>query len=277
MGERVLKQVSIYTEAAENEAEELIRRLSADEIQGKLLSEIPPVIEKEGILIVTDNAETAKRLAAEECPVLGCLTEKNRHASFAGVRFLTDGMADLDADYLEKVYRRLRSLPWQIVTTPRCVIRETTEQDVDAFYAIYENPAVTRYMEPLFADREEEIQYTRQYRENIYEFYGFGIWTVILKETGEVIGRAGLSMREGFEEPELGFVIGVPWQRQGLAAEVCRAVLAYGREELLFTRVQALTVPENKASTALLQKLGFLPVSEYAEKNIRYLRFVKEF
>lgn len=312
MGERALKRVYIYADTGkketeskaegdtanitgneaenktENEANKLIRRLSADGIQGELFFAAPSVAETEeipfitdsaeteGILFITDSAETAERLAAGGCPVLGCLTEKNRQASFSGVRFLIEGMAELDADYLEKVYRRLNQLPWQIVTTPRCIIRETTEQDVDAFYRIYEKPAITRYMENLFAEREEEICYTRQYRENIYEFYGFGIWTVLLKETGEVIGRAGLTMREGFEEPELGFVIDVPWQRQGLAGEVCRAILDYGRKELLFTRVQALTEPENAASIALLRSLGFLPVSEYTEKNIRYLRFVKE-
>ena len=109
----------------------------------------------------------------------------------------------------------------------------------------------------LFEDRDEEQRYIRDYIEKVYGFYGFGMWTVCLKETGEVIGRAGLSMREEFEEPELGYVIGEKWQRRGIAEEVCREILAYGRDELGFEQVRALMHPENKASKRLCGKLGF--------------------
>ncbi|MGN1148835.1 MAG: GNAT family N-acetyltransferase [Lachnospiraceae bacterium] len=230
--------------------------------------------EGKGILYVTDSSDMARKLAEAGYPVLGILTEKNRQDSFAGVQYLAEEGACLDEEYLERVYRRLNGLPWQILTTPRCIVRETTEADVDAFYKIYAHPSVTRYMENLFEDREEELAYTAQYRKNVYEFYGFGIWTVILKETGEVIGRAGLTMREGFAEPELGFVIGVPWQGQGIAREVCEAILHYGEEELAFETVQALVQPENKVSVALLHALGFEQETEWTENGIRYLRFL---
>lgn len=47
-------------------------------------------------------------------------------------------------------------------------------------------------------------------------------------ENGEaraVVGRAGVSHREGFPNPELVFLIGVPWQGRGYAAEVCGVIL----------------------------------------------------
>ena len=56
---------------------------------------------------------------------------------------------------------------------------------------------------------------------------------------------------------ELGFVIGVPWQRQGYATEVCKALLEYGKEELGFEQVQMLVVPENEVSLRLAGNLGF--------------------
>lgn len=232
--------------------------------------------EGEGMLYLTDCAETARKLSEAGYPVLGILTEKNRQDSFSGVQYLAEEGAELDEEYLERVYRRLKGLPWQILTTSRCIVRETTEADVDAFYKIYASPAITRYMENLFEDRAEELAYTVQYRKNVYEFYGFGIWTVILKETGEVIGRAGLTMREGFEEPELGFVIGVPWQGQGLAREVCEAILQYGEEEFAFQTVQAMVQPENRISIALLHALKFEQASEWTENGIRYLRFLRK-
>ncbi|MDE6129372.1 MAG: GNAT family N-acetyltransferase [Lachnospiraceae bacterium] len=232
------------------------------------------ILPKENAIIVTDCPEIAEYFAKNNLPVLGILTRQNENAPFAGVRYLSEGWDDITPVYLERIYRRYCSLPWQILETERCILRETTEADVDAFYRIYAEPSVTAFMENLFSDREEELRYTADYREKVYALYGFGIWTIILKATGEVIGRAGLDMRRGFTEPELGFVIGVPWQRQGLAKEVCSAILRYGEEELGFTKVQALTEQENTASLALLKKLGFVLDGKYEEMGKEYLRYI---
>ena len=234
------------------------------------------ILPKENTLFVTDCPEIAEHFAKNNMPVLGILIPQNENAPFAGVRYLSEGWDDITPIYLERVYRRYRGLPWQILETERCILRETTEADVDAFYRIYAEPSVTAFMENLFPDREEELRYMADYREKVYALYGFGIWSIILKETGEIIGRAGLDMRRGFAEPELGFVIGVPWQRQGLAEEVCRAILHYGEEELGFTKMQALTEQENWASLALLKKLGFVLDGEYKEMGKEYLRYLKK-
>ncbi len=231
---------------------------------------------KETVLFVTDCAEVAEALAEAKFPVLGILLPQNKSASFTGIRYLAEGWESAAPVYLERVYQRYRGIPWRILETARCILRETVEADVDALYRLYAEPSITAFMEDLFADREEELRYTANYRENMYGFYGYGIWSVIEKKTGEIIGRAGFDMREGFAEPELGFVIGVPWQGQGIAEEVCAAILRYGVEELGFAQVRALTEPENIASVALLRKLGFVPDGEYGEKGKKYLQYIKK-
>ena len=90
---------------------------------------------------------------------------------------------------------------------------------------------------------------------------------------GEVIGRVGFSYREGFEEPEIGFVIGVPWQNQGLAYEVCSALMTYAREELYFEVVQAFVMPENRSSRRLCEKLGLRKIGSLRMGGIKYDRF----
>nr|MCR5319862.1 GNAT family N-acetyltransferase [Lachnospiraceae bacterium] len=154
-------------------------------------------------------------------------------------------------------WQRLKKLPWDILETERCKVRETTVEDVDSFYEIYKAPGITDYTEPLFDNPEDEVQYAIDYRENVYSLYGYGIWTVLDKAIGKVIGRAGLTMREGFEEPELGYVIAREYQGQGIATEVCNAILEYGHKELGFTLIQAFTKRENLPSEMLLKKLGF--------------------
>ncbi len=206
-------------------------------------------------LIITDSPELARICRKMDMAVAAVLSGEGK--DFGGISYAVTDIDDPDEKYLEKIWQRYRGIPWEICETKRCLVRETTPEDVDSFYRIYRDDSITAYMEGLFEDREEERQYIRDYIEKVYGFYGFGMWTVCLKETGEVIGRAGLSMREGFEEPELGYVIGKKWQRQGIATEVCREILAYGRDELGFERVRVLMHPENAVSERLCCKLGF--------------------
>lgn len=227
-------------------------------------------------LLITDSSFYAGKAVTEGRAVLAFLHEGNYEQNFNGVRYAFEEPEELDVDYLEQVYRRYAGLPWDILDTRRCHLRETTEEDVDDFYRIYAEPSITQYMEDLYREVEQEKEYTRKYIQNVYGFYGFGVWTVIKRDTGEVIGRAGLSYREGFEEPELGFVIGVPWQRQGYALEVCKAVLRYGREQFGFEKVQAMVEPENEASLHLCSKLGMIAEGTEVLQKKRYIRLVKK-
>ncbi len=177
-----------------------------------------------------------------------------------GVKYVLEGEGEFDPeefddDYLEGIYRRLKRIPWDILETDRCMLRETSVADLDAFYEIYADPDITRFLEGLMERFDEEI-YTENYRDLIYEIYGHGIWTVISKETSEIIGRAGLDERAGFDMPELGFMIGKKWQRRGLAFEVCRGILEWASENGI-EKVMSLTEKENTASVGLLKKLGF--------------------
>lgn len=223
----------------------------------------------EELLYVTDSDEIYRRLCRQGKCVLPYRHEENRKMDFAGALYVVEQMEEADYETFDLAYRRLAGLPWEILRTSRCIIRETTEADVDSFYDIYMEPEITRYMEDLYEDREEELAYVAEYREKVYGFYGYGMWTV-LKRDGTVIGRAGISWREGYELPELGFVIGVPWQRQGYACEVCRAILDYARKELGFTHVQALVMEGNEQSAALCRKLGFRRTGTVAEDGGNY-------
>lgn len=223
-----------------------------------------------GILYITDSEETYRALRGQGKYVLPYHHEGNREADFAGAPYVIEQMEEADYETFDLAYRRLAGLPWEILRTKRCIIRETTEADVDSFYHIYAAPEITRYMENLYENREEELAYVKEYREKVYGFYGYGMWTV-LKQDGTVIGRAGISWREGYGLPELGFVIGMPWQRQGYACEVCSAILTYAREELGFTRVQALVMEGNEQSAALCRKLGFTQTETVVEDGDTYI------
>ena len=230
--------------------------------------------DKEAVLYVTDDAETGKKLKQEGEAVLVYLHPGNSGQDFSNFLFAVEDPEELEHEYIERVYRRLKNMPWNILETTRCRIRETVPEDVEAFYRIYSDPSITEYMEGLYPDVEEEKEYIREYIKKIYTFYGFGVWTVIERESGAIIGRAGISYREGYEDPELGFIIGVPWQRKGYAYEVCNAILAYGWVVLEFEQMQALVEPENIPSLKLCEKLGFCQEGIERLQGKEYCRLV---
>ena len=231
---------------------------------------------REETLVITDEPETAACLLKDGWYVVILYHEKNRDKTFPQVRYGVEDLFFLEYRSYEEVFKRLAGLPWDILETDRLKVRESTLEDVDEFYRIYSEPSITYYMEDLYQKREEEEAYMQAYIDQIYGFYGYGLWTILLKETGEVIGRAGLSVREGYELPELGFVIDSAHQNKGYAFEVCTAILAYAKEELAFDQVQALVNERNTASLRLLGRLGFECQSNVVVSDCDYKFFVKK-
>lgn len=230
----------------------------------------------EETLVITDEPEAVKNLLNRGWYVVILYHEKNQGKIFEAVRYGVEDLFQLEYRSYEEAFRRLAGLPWDILETDRLKVRESTVEDVDEFYRIYEEPSITLYMEDLYQEREEEQAYMKAYIDQVYGFYGYGLWTVILKETGQVIGRAGLSVREGCELPELGFMIGAEYQNKGYGFEVCRAILTYARKELAFEKVQALVNRENTISRHLLDKLGFVFHCDVVGTGQEYQLFVKE-
>jgi len=145
----------------------------------------------------------------------------------------------------------------EILETERCIVRELELSDLDDLFSMYAEPGMTDYMEGLY-EYEEELEYQKAYIENMYRFYGYGIWLVFEKKTGTLIGRAGVEHREELNgDMELGYAIRTSFQHQGYAYEVCQAIMQYAGEELQVHLLHCLIQKENALSEKLAIKLGF--------------------
>lgn len=167
-----------------------------------------------------------------------------------GTRYAVESLAELDIEYLERVRRRYNHIPWDIGETDRCLIRELSLSDLPALYELYDKPGMTDFVEPLY-DYETELEYQKAYIENMYGFYEYGMWLVFSRETGKLIGRAGL------EHDELGYMIAPELWNQGYATEVCRFIIDYARENTDFEELYCRIDEKNAASVRLAKKLGF--------------------
>ena len=168
-----------------------------------------------------------------------------------GTRYAVESLAELDIEYLERVRRRYNHIPWDIGETDRCRIRELSLSDLPALYELYDKPGMTDFVEPLY-DYETELEYQKAYIENMYDFYEYGMWLVFSKETGKLIGRAGL------EHNEMGYMIAPEFQNLGYATEVCRFIVDYARKNTDFEELYCRIDEKNVASVRLAKRLGFV-------------------
>ena len=269
----MLKYIIFVTEKEVPKLEELEQECRKREVD--LLYVLP---EKETLinetLYITDHDEICRRLLEEKANVLVWLHEDNKRKDLGQAPYAIEDIQEIDLVYAEKIYQRFQRIPWKITETKRCVIREMKEEDLDAVYEVYAAPSITQYMEGLYEDREEELEYTRSYIQNAYTFWGYGTWVIERKSDKKIIGRVGFNLREGYEQPELGFVIMEKEQKKGYAFECCEAVLRVGKEEYEFEQIQALVKEGNEASIHLCRKLGFEYMEKVKEGNEEYLRFL---
>lgn len=85
---------------------------------------------------------------------------------------------------------------------------------------------------------------------------GYGLWAIEERESGLVIGRAGLINPVDWPGPEVGYLLGRDWWGRGYATEAARAAMDWGFRTIGFERLLSLIDPENAASIAVAERLG---------------------
>lgn len=106
-------------------------------------------------------------------------------------RFVIGSLWALDQEFISKIHDLTYRIPHVILETERTIIKQCDpERDILPLIEIYSKPHVTDYIERLYPFAEETV-YQRDYFDNIYALYDFGMWNVFLKENGRLIGRCG--------------------------------------------------------------------------------------
>lgn len=207
--------------------------------------------------LITDNREAAFYAKETGVGIAVYTNGDNNAGDYPEALYCIDNLSEMTEKTLNRIYQRSRNLPWEILKTKRCRVREITVEDVDRLYEIYSDEDVRKYIEDLYEDKEEEIQYTKDYIANQYRFYEYGMWIVEDIKSGEIIGRAGIFDRPNQEYQELGFVFAKEYWGEGYAFEVLTAVMDYVYAELGVETLYAHAVHENIRSGKILRKLGF--------------------
>jgi RimJ/RimL family protein N-acetyltransferase len=148
-----------------------------------------------------------------------------------------------------------------ILETPRLVIRQFTEDDVDNLFNLNSDPEVMRYLTGGRPTPREEI------RDQIIPFHlgvydrldRLGTWAAESTATGEFLGWFHFRPGHGSDDItniELGYRLRRSSWNQGYATEGSRALVSAGFTDLGVERVFALTMAVNSRSRHVMEKCG---------------------
>jgi ribosomal-protein-alanine N-acetyltransferase len=148
-----------------------------------------------------------------------------------------------------------------LLETPRLLLRPFAPGDAELVHRVYSDPEVMRY---VATGPMAELSVTERLLED-YDAHqkrlGYSFWAVIERESGSLIGDAGL-YRTPAGEVELGYTLGTAWWGRGYATEAAGAWLECAFSSLGIFEVVALAEPANVASLHVLEKLGMRRAGE---------------
>jgi RimJ/RimL family protein N-acetyltransferase len=148
------------------------------------------------------------------------------------------------------------------IETERLLLREFTLDDAEAFYQMCSDSQVTRFTGgPGIKSLDEASAELLARPIADYQKHGYGRWACVLKESGLVIGFAGLKFLDDLQEVDIGYRFLSAYWGKGLATEAGRPIMRYGFDVLKLERIIGLVDPANVASVRVPEKLGLTYVA----------------
>ena len=143
-----------------------------------------------------------------------------------------------------------------IFETERLFARKLTKDDFGSLCRILQDPEVMYAYEHAFSDAEVNSWLERQLKRYVTD--GFGLWAVILKETGSMIGQCGLTMQDwnGKMVPEIGYLFEKAYWHRGYASEAAKGCKEYAFQSLKLPRVYSIIRDNNLPSHRVAERTG---------------------
>ena len=143
-----------------------------------------------------------------------------------------------------------------ILETERLLLREMTQDDLPALQGILQDEETMYAYNSAFDEAETQAWLDRQLSR--YAQYGFGLWAVVLKESGGMIGQCGLTMQpwRGDEVLEVGYLFNRAFWHHGYATEAARGCMEYAFDRLGAREVCSIIRETNLPSRRVAERNG---------------------
>jgi [ribosomal protein S5]-alanine N-acetyltransferase len=164
------------------------------------------------------------------------------------------------------------------IRTKRLTLRPMVANDVDAMLSIFTDPPVMAAFGLTSFSRQQMQEWVQRNLDHQDEF-GYGLFSVVLKSSGQLIGDCGLEQMdvEGEKVAELGYDFHSDFWHQGYATEAAKAVRDYGFGKLKLTKLVSLIRVGNHPSKRVAERVGMSLISEFTRfGDIKYWKYGME-
>ena len=157
-----------------------------------------------------------------------------------------------------------------ILETGRLILRQLEPDDADALSRVLSDPETMRYY-PAPYDRTGVERWITRNRQR-YKDDGVGLWAMVLKSNGDMIGDCGITRQlvEGEYLYEIGYHLRRDHWGQGLASEAAQACRDWAFANLKTDRVISLIRPENVPSQRVAERNGMTIWKEVTWRGQRH-------
>ncbi len=158
-----------------------------------------------------------------------------------------------------------------VIETSRLYLRELNQGDYPAVAAIVQDEQTMYAYEGPFSDAETQSWLDKNLLR--YKQDGFGLWAVILRESGVMIGMAGLT-RQSIEQEEvleIGYLLNRRYWGRGFAIEAAKACKEYAFTVLEADVVHSIIRDSNIASMNVAIRNGMLVKSRFVKQYRGFL------
>lgn len=165
-----------------------------------------------------------------------------------------------------------------ILETKRLVLREMDDGDFEMLKKVISDRENMQYYAKPYDD--EGVWRWINWCKSSYQKYGFGLWAVVLKETGEMIGDSGISMQyiDNEWKPEIGYHLRKDYHRQGIGKEMTQAVRDYFFTHYDYDEVYSYMDKDNLPSykTAEANGMTYLHIYKKDGEECRVYRITRK-
>jgi 16S rRNA (cytosine1402-N4)-methyltransferase len=156
--------------------------------------------------------------------------------------------------------------------TEHLILRPMLETDFDGLHLIFTDPNVMGAFQHEPFTREQMQRWLQRNLDHQHEF-GYGLFSVLLKEAGELIGDCGLEQMDDLHAAELGYDFRSDFWNRGYATEAACAVRDYAFDILQLPQLISLIRVGNLASKRVAEKVGMTLAEEFTRYGIQYWKY----
>lgn len=154
-----------------------------------------------------------------------------------------------------------------MIETERLFLRPFCAEDEEIVYQIYGDAEIMEYtpFDPLTKEGAKahlQKMIAGWQRDPVLDYE----LAVVVKETGEKIGRCHMQIDEETDTAMIGWMMLKKEWGKGYATEMTKALLDYSFDVLKVHRVNALCNPKNEKSWRVLEKFGMRREAHFKEK-----------